>query len=289
MTTTSQALFELDSEFHCANIRLCEINGVRHASVLDVIRVMTDAGEQARMVWKRLKVKHAEIEPCCNTTRFPGVVGCASPVADAVTMVRIICCLRGTKASKFRHSNAHSLLATLNPSRQYIEELVDRNEMMNDGQTQQGTSSSFFEENPRIYDKTWMYVRVRLPDGLVRENLSNTKQLTLSVIKFGIAYSLQERNSEYLRDPDNGFMLFSFQCHTRTEAEIVERILRHDFRDIKMFGSREYLDAARLAELLNVDPFIPESYEHYIKVSQQLYAYMVRTIKHIWPSKYHHF
>lgn len=296
MPTTFQALFELDSAFNRAQIRLCEINGTRHACVIDVIRAITEKGDQAKVVWMRLKQKHTQIQRSCNKHQFAGQVGRSSPVADAETMLTIISCLFGTKADEFRLSSARLFLATLNPSREYIEELKERREVMNDGQHQQGMVNSFFVEGnkevrlaPRIYNQTWLYVRVRLPDGLLRENLSNRKQLTLSIMKFGIAYSLQERNTEYLRDPDNGFMLFSFQCHNRTEAEIVENIMKHEFRNITVLGSREYVDAVRLAELLQVPQYSTDVYADYIKVAQQLFAFILRLIKRIWLGRYPHY
>lgn len=291
MTTTSQALFELDIEFNRASIRLCEINGVSHASVLDVIRVMTEQGDQARMVWKRLKEEHVEIEPCCNQTRFPGVVGGASPVADARTMLKIICCLRGKKAAKFRHSSAQTLLATLNPTCEYIQELIDRNADLANGQP--GSSRSFLVDGnkevtlaSRIHNHTYMYVRMRLPQCLLRQNLTNPKQLTLNVLKFGVAFSLQDRNNEYMRDPDNGFMYYSFLCQDRTLAELVESHLKYDFKDLTVLSSREYVDAPRLASRLQMTEYSPDSYDHYTALAERLFVYMVRCVKRNWPSKY---
>ena len=82
----------------------------------------------------------------------------------------------------------------------------------------------------------------------MHKDLQNPKQLTLDVIKFGITYSLKERNTNYMKD--NAYMMFGFPCSNRYEAEIVENIIKYDFHNITVFGSREYVDSVKLAAAL---------------------------------------
>ena len=289
MTTTAQSVFELGGEFNRAGFRLCEIDGIKHASVLDVIAAFSKDGNHARMIWKRLK-ENTDTVYRYNTTRFAGQRS-SSPVADAETLMLIICRLDGPKADKFRLAGAQGFLSVLDPTREFISELTERRDALTDGQ---GRSSAFLVDGgdkemrlaPHVYNQTWLYVRVRLPEGCLRANLQNPKQLTLAAIKFGIAYSMQDRNSEYLRDPDNAYMMFGFQCLNRYEAEIVENILKHDFRDITVFGSREYVDSVRLADALEVTNYAADKYTDYVKLAEKLFTYMVNVIRRNWPKKY---
>jgi len=286
MTTTAQAVFELGGEFNRAGFRLCELNGVKHASVLDVISAFSRDGCQARVVWKRIK---DEGKFRYNATRFAGQKT-ATPIADAENLLQIICKLDGPKADEFRRAGAQAFLSVLDPTREFMDELTERREALTDGQDM----SSFMVDGTdkemrlasRVYNQTSLYVRVRLPEGCLRTNLQNPKQLTLATIKFGIAYSLQARNAEYMKDPDNAYMMYSFNCLNRTEAEIVENILKHDFRDMTVLGSREYVDSVRLARALEMTDYAADSYTDYAKLAEKLFAYMVMVIKRIWPKKY---
>ena len=87
MTTTTQAVFNLGEEFNRAGFRLCEIDGVRQASILDVISAFSKEGCQARVVWKKMK-DSTDNAYRFNTMRFAGQKA-ASPVADAETLMQI--------------------------------------------------------------------------------------------------------------------------------------------------------------------------------------------------------
>ena len=145
-----------------------------------------------------------------------------------------------------------------------------------------------------------IYIRVRLPRAYVRPIPPNPKQLTLGCQKFGIAGSVNDRNAGYMRTPDNGFMLYTFACNTRREAVIVEGILKHKFADLTLFGSREYVDAARLAASFGSEGSggstsvgvgdggedDAAAYASYVAVAGKLFALAVHWVKTISPDAY---
>jgi hypothetical protein len=129
-------------------------------------------------------------------------------------------------------------------------------------------------------------VRVRLPAKYLQPVVTNPnpKQLTLRSIKFGITGSLNDRNCGYSQD--DGLMMYTFACNTRREAVIVEDILKHKFADMTLFGSREYVDTARIAEFFDVSSYNPEDYASYIEVARKLFMFAVRWIKTVDPKAY---
>ena len=127
------------------------------------------------------------------------------------------------------------------------------------------------------------YVRIRLPSDYVKP-VTNIKQLTLNIIKFGVAYSVYDRHRGYMRDPDNGYMAFSFTCCSRQEADIVESFIKYEFASLTVLNSREYLDARRLAEALGV-PYTT-GYAEYVSVARALFVRMVERVKLNFPEKY---
>jgi len=87
------------------NVNVCEIAGVKHASVLDVIAEM--CGGQTKKIWTMLQKRYPG-EFACKTYDFPGQI--ASPVADVQTMVRIIMVLPGSKASAYLHKTTEIVM-----------------------------------------------------------------------------------------------------------------------------------------------------------------------------------
>lgn len=282
-TLDLQAIYQLEADFKSVKIRLCDVNGVKHGSVIDVISMMTEKSAQTVMVWKRMKLEHTDIEQSCNLIRFPQQAGRASPVANAETMLRIICLLRGAKAAEFRRLSARSFLLALKPSREFIGDLKERLEVLDDCEV-----GSFLVDGlkPVKLNQTFLYVRMCLPRDLQRTDITSRKQLTLSILKFGIAYSLRERNNQYHKEPDNAYMAFSFQCHNRGDAEVVENYMKNKLRDITVLGSREYVDAAQLAGLLDMNEYSCESYADYRQLAEKLFVDMVRFVKQTWAAEY---
>lgn len=129
---------------------------------------------------------------------------------------------------------------------------------------------------------TSLYVRIMAPShGLVRT--AHPKQLTIDIIKFGIAYCLMTRDCGY--STDNGYMAFSFECATRNEARIVENIMRNAFADLTVLSSFEYLDVRGLATRLGHE-HVDASYDNYVSLARKLFVYMVETTKIVFPGKY---
>jgi ElaB/YqjD/DUF883 family membrane-anchored ribosome-binding protein len=185
-------------------------------------------------------------------------------------------------------------LKALNPTKDYIEDLKDRLDVLEYGEindvckTDDGppsTSLTTFSLVQRCIDETTLYIRMRVPDEFLMET-DYVKQLTLDVIKFGITYSVNSRNGQYARDRDNGYMAFSFHCPSRKEAQIVEDIMRYDFSKIAVLNSYEYVDATAVSEILGVE-FDNTSYDSYVGVAQALYKYMLRLVHTVWSRNSH--
>jgi hypothetical protein len=291
--TSIQDIFTLGREFNSQGIRLCEIDGVKYASVLDVITAVTDNPNTSRVVWHRLKNDRdrADLTSGCSTFTFPGNRGGPTPIADASTMLSIIFVLSGPKANDFRAGAASALLNVLAPDQDFIDSLQERHDNQAEGITDgdvDGDTTSFLDTRDqrivriasRCYNDTYMYVRIRLPDEYIRD-IETTKQLSMSVIKFGIAYVIQDRHNTY--PEDNGFMAFSYTMNSRKEAKIIEDVLKLEFETITAYNSREYVDTTRLSEMLGFVGFSEDSYESYVELSRRLFARMVRLIKALWP------
>lgn len=285
--TSIQDIFTLGREFNSHGIRLCEIDGVKYASVLDVITAVTDNQNTSRVVWHRLKHDRVELASGCSTFTFSGNRGAPTPIADASTMLGIIFVLPGQKANDFRVGAASALLNVLAPDQDFIDSLQERHDMQADGITDEDTTSFLVRRDqrvvriaPRCYNDTYMYVRIRLPDDYIRD-IAITKQLSMSIIKFGIAYVIHDRHSTY--PEDNGFMVFSYTLNSRKEAKIIEDVLKLEFETITAYDSREYIDTSRLSDMLGFAGFSEDSYESYVELSRRLFAHMVRLIKALWP------
>lgn len=129
------------------------------------------------------------------------------------------------------------------------------------------------------------YVRLRGPNDIAYETDSAT-QLTIDILKFGIAYEVDHRDSGYVQiHRDSGYMAFSFECETRAEASAVERIVRAQFEDVAVRNSFEYLDVAGVAARLG-HKYETNTYENYVAVGRKLFVHMVDTAKLVFPGKY---
>lgn len=279
MTLTAQEIVSLGQDFDSKDVRVCIIDGVKHASILNVIQAVTNS-PNAKITWMRLKETDPDLAHTYKNFKFPGP-GVETPVADANTMMRIIFKLPGNKAAKFREGSAEAFLHFLNPTPEFIQDMELRMAML-----QESVDDSFFtpitDKTPRSYGETNMYVRVRLPHEHTVV-VTHPKELTMDRIKFGVAYDKQGRHSGYSKD--NGYFAFAFMCRSRQEAELAENYIKSTFGMLAVLNSREYLDARRLAGELGVE-YDGESYEQYLVVARTLFVKMVEFIKLVYPGAY---
>jgi hypothetical protein len=233
-----QDCFALGDDFSATGIRFCDVNGIKHLSVLDVIKEITSV--DAKHVWHRLKSVHSEVTSMAKAHVFSTAVGGGreTPVADAEVLLQIIFVVPGRRAAEFRKSGAVTLLKALNPDPDFIEQLQRRLEaapgavdlpLVNDN-----TKAVYLAA--RHYGATHLYVRIRLPAEYIIDGLVNPKQLTLSLIKFGITYDLNDRSVTYQKDPDNGFMVYAYTLCERQQAEAVEYMIKAEFSALAVVG-----------------------------------------------------
>ncbi len=288
----------LDSVFDLAveysdNVRTTVIDSVVYASVYDVISETVQT-VNPRDNFARLKQANPALTSRCKPYQFSGQGQRQTPVADKKTILQIIMELPGVKASRFRDQGAKTILNVLFPDDDFLEELQARRSQIENMRIESETVTRHKFLAPdysihipsRLHTHTSCYIRVRMPQEYLRST-QDRKQLTLDVIKFGIAYDLHHRSLTYDRgDVDNGYMLFSFSLDSRKEAEIVENILKHDLANITLFDSREYVDATKLATLLKIASYDASSYEAYLDLAKALYRVMVNKIQLLWPERY---
>ena len=270
--------------------RTCTINGVIHRSVIDVIAAVCDINhENARQKWRHFRDNNDD--PNVSNTIENVIVhkfkGYNVDVADAETLASIIVELPGTKATQFRKSAACYLRKCFEPDQDFVNVINDRFEHMADPnyvETDPNVVAVFRKVtlNKRISNHTHVYIRVRVPDEHLC-NSTNVKALTIRSIKFGIAYNINDRNADYMSCPDNGFMIYSIVCRSRTEALAIENILKSNFSRATIYGSYEYVDVAKVAEHFGL-PDPGDDYEAYILVATRLFAEVVRFVKYIWPT-----
>lgn len=288
MTFQSQLTFDINKEFSdTSTVRICEIDKIKNASIFDVLKNILKV-QNSRQTWSTLVKNNAKFE-CTKMHVFPGIGQRATPVADAGQMLHIIFLVPGERASKYRICGLKALLLLLNPTDELMEELHQRQKEIK----YNPPKNNFLvptENRPtlRNLQETFMYIRVRLPDeSLSNISISKQKAMTLDIIKFGITYSLYDRNTSYNRDEcDNGFMLFSYAFEKRCEGELIENMLKNQFSHLTVHNSREYLNTSQLAEALNCKTYVPDNYEQYINVAAKLLTRIVYFAQVIWPDRY---
>lgn len=281
-------VLSLGEEFKNNNVRVCRINNVKKISIYDLITAICGS-KNVHDTFKRFSTENPDILEKCSNFKFPGRGQGESPVADTEIAMEIILELPGKRAKQYRSAAAKVLLNYMNPSEEFIKTINDRLDDYESNSTQNNflvnTEEKVTTLSHRAYNDTHVYVRVRYPDEYIKE-IDNKKALTLNIIKFGIAYSLNDRNLTYQKEEgDNGYMLFSFSFNSRFEAEAIEKILKIDFGSITVNGSREYVDSNELAKILKID-FDNTSYESYVNVAEQLFHYIVKLARLLWPERY---
>jgi hypothetical protein len=277
----------LGSEFQGTKARVCTIDGIRYISVFDLITAVTGgSADGVTTTWKRIKEDDFEVGAKCSDYQFPGKAQRKTPITDVETAVEIITLLPGKRAKQYRKAGVKALLNVMNPSQDFVNEMTERFELQARNQNFLcATADKVVSLASRPYTDTHLYVRIRLPAEYLK-SVQNRKALTLSILKFGITYNLNERHKQYNRDEaDNGYMIFSFAVNSRSEAEIIENILKVDFGHITVDGSREYVDTGKLAEILKVE-YDATSYESYVILAEHLFRYMVKIITLLWGDRY---
>ena len=238
-------IFQLSEEFNNANIRICTIDDVKYVSVLDVIDVLL--GEErsnstnVSKYWSRVVTNNPDVVSQILNFKFKGQGQRDTPIADGQTIMEIIMLVPGKAANKFRAVSAAKLLAVLNPSIEFIEDLEQRRLAIALGNEPPPLRSSYtVEHGARAQGECRLYIRAQLPPELVQD-IQCRKLLTLYVLKFGLTYDLQKRLNDYAKDHgDNGFFLYSFLLNSRAEADMVERALKHQFSEYTAYDSYEY-------------------------------------------------
>ena len=130
-----------------------------------------------------------------------------------------------------------------------------------------------------MYTETCLYVRAQVPEKYL-EKLTKEKSLNLKTVKPGITVNTRSRNSGYNNQiADNGYFIYIFQLNSRSEAEMIEKIYKFNFKDITVYGSTEYFDSELLAKKLNFNEFIPNDYDSYLQLAKVLFDHIVSLIK----------
>jgi hypothetical protein len=272
-------IFTLDSK----NIRITDVNNQKYASVYDVVQCIT-GNKNVRDVYSRLKNSNPEIVAKCDDFKFDGKNQKMTPIANAQTIMEIIFLLPGKKAAKFRECGAKALLVALDPDKHFQEDLTEKCQEL----IENNSSNDFFSPGilTNAYSETYIYIRMQLPPDYIKQKINNIKKLTIDNVKFGITFSLRSRSGGYNKDDgDDGYFKYAFSMHNRTYADIIERILKLNFKDITLFGSNEYIDSTKLASILNID-FDSSSYESYELLVNNFYIYIVKLIRTLWSKEY---
>lgn len=260
----------------------CVIDDVDYISINDIIK--TCSGSSSNTVLKRLEKEHPELISRCQKFRFANTKS-ASLVADVETAVEIMLILPGKHVHKYRELATKLLLLVMNRDEEYVKQILDRIEGQASNKILASDTTKTTYSSSRAYTETHLYVRIRYPDEYVGVT-DNLKALTMDIIKFGIAYSLNDRDKTYNRDDkDNGYMIFSFAYNNRQEAETMENLLKIEYGHLAVGGSREYLDAQGLAQYLNFN-YDNTSYESYILLAQELFKRIVRCTMLNWGDRY---
>lgn len=277
-------VFALGDLFDGKEFQVVEMDGKKYTSIIDIISGISETSHPAT-TWKRIKEQRDDIRSEYKTYRF-GTRGQATPVADAELVLKIIFEIPGRKADLFRNTAAFTFLQIMEPSLEFIETLRDRlDEMESGGRDASGgflVPAKRLTTASRVIKETHFYIRICMPEEYMSSS-THPKLVTQNVIKPGITYDINDRHSRY--ENDNGFPAMAFLCKTRQDAVNVENIIKDAYREIALYGSREYLSTTALAKMLHVE-YDSASYESYVSVAQALYVRVVTLLHRIWPEKY---
>ncbi len=274
-------------------INTCVIGGVKNASVIKFIAVVADTSiEAAKSTWTRMKERVPGLDEECVLHSFGGRTG-DMVVAPLSTLVKVIANLNGENARAFRECGMKTYLEVLLPSREFAEDVMERQEERQELQELFDGSDDVNcvlvapapgPRKQRRFTTGAFYVRIRVPEEHMVA-VANRNALSLRVIKFGIAYDVPARHGSYMKNPDNGYMAFSFPCDTRGQAVVVEEYIKDAYAALTVWNSKEYLDAQQLAMSLDME-YDGASYEAYVRVARALFVSMVERLKLNYPGTY---
>jgi hypothetical protein len=243
--------------------KVCVIDDVQHFHVLEILSLIIGSG--GRKTWSHFKRMNPEI--VYKTFKFLGQGARDTPVADADTMISIILRIPGKNALKFLQIGANIIVNFLKPDHEFVQIMSKRI----DGNTAiPNTFLTKFVGNDVKCCKTHLYIRLALPPRDANVSMS-VKCLSEKTLKFGITHDMHARDSGYQND--NGYMAFSILLPTREDASGIENLAIGVFQDIAVFGSREYVDADKLAKRFGLSN---NSYADYILVGQRLFVKLVK-------------
>lgn len=266
------------------------------ASVLDIISV-AGGHDNTRVVWKRLS-DDQELVKFCNIFKFKGQGARDTPVISAEGLDTLINSIPGETAKKFRIKGCETLRRIMAGDRTLIDE-IERNHYI--AQTDNGSAQAFFNKTLtktqardfNSFDKTnYIYVR-GLEETLISniDTRSNTEsnekrpQMSMELVKFGIAQSLDKRNDGY--KDDDGFYFYALCLNRYSQAAHVEAIVRSKFRHITLDGKHEYVNACKLYNYFNPGYEIDEDQLltpfQYKDLLRSLYTYIVSETHRMYP------
>lgn len=121
-------VYTFDSEGMLGNKIRVTADAVRKASVIDVIRSVTDH-PHPRNVWGDLQKKFPEVAQKSCKFKFPGKGQRPTPVCDARGLVSIISLLSGKRAAKFREAGADLLVRYLGGDETLVTEVCQNRQV----------------------------------------------------------------------------------------------------------------------------------------------------------------
>jgi hypothetical protein len=148
MATVIHEVIQLSSAFDNASIRKCIVDDEACVSVIDIIRALTFA--EAKGVWRAIKNQYPELKQATKSFKFHGVGSRDTPVANANTILEIIFKIPGAKAREFSTTAAHTFIQTLNPTREFINELEDRARVLEIGDVDVDGQLSVFQASNNV-------------------------------------------------------------------------------------------------------------------------------------------
>jgi hypothetical protein len=278
------------STFKNKDVRSIFIDDRRYFNSTDFLKFFVEEKAVATL-WGRLRAKHATIADAAKEYTFAG--GRPTPVVPIETLVEIIWHVPGRNKDDVKRACARLFIMQFNPDPELVAMIDNRlqateNRQMS-GEIRESPEDSIFDlpttstKSRGAYNQTMGYIRIRLPEEHVVDH-TTAKEISSGVIKFGITYSLRDRDVKY--NEDNGFMAYSYSFENRWEASMTEQLLRHEFRDITCYDSKEYLNADALAKQLGCEDYSSDMYASYTELARRLFARMVSIAKTIWPEKY---
>jgi hypothetical protein len=225
----------------------------KYLSIFDIISVAGgQKADASRKIWERISKNYPdEVVTLCHNFKFPGAGQRETPCVDVNGLVKLLMWIPGKKAQEFRNLTANTMVRYLGGDTSLATEIQN----INNKHTQNGCEDIFRQAIPKkiTYDESYyLYVRVynKFFEQQQKDFECNNIRLSFDIIKFGIAKSIQNRESGY--GNDYGFFQYAVKVKNKECATSIEKILRQEFKDITIENSYEYLHSKKLAKLYNI-------------------------------------